>query len=767
MFASAKFHTEVTMMRSSKYLLVTSVLLLGAGTVESQPVKLGAGTYYASPKTDDRSVPKANMRTEAMLARAAPSSQWYSTLLYSDRPEAIFVQPITIRTTAKGLELSLPQKNVLVTERKDTVIQYPHHAPLVFSPEAFSPGPAKLAGAGDWSIDISMANGSDEMLVTVAHGMPYAQINISRGDLHLRLPEVPERVVHGTDSKVLALKTAGEDYAIFAPQGSVWEKVTETDWIVHLPAGKGYVSAAALPDGTAQTLALFERHAYAFLKDTSVAWKFDNQTSQVETTFHAETKIMEGQDNGPLLGLYPHQWHQNPSVAGKLGASYESIRGSIRLIEASQFTTKAPYNGFVPYWPGVSDGPHSGDLSDVIKSDVRNARRMMLEEGRGPYWQGKGLQRILQLMAVVEQQGDIETRNKLLSLVKSRAEQWLSGEGSTYFHYDKGQGTVASYPEEFFTVEQLNDHHFTYGYWIRSAAEIALRDPAWAKDDQWGGMIKLLVGDIANSKRGSADFPFIRNFDPYEGHSWASGIGMGEMGNNQESSSEAINAWAGIILWAEVTGDRELRDLGIYLYTSEIQAVNYYWFDIYGKVLPPEYKNVEVSQLFGGMIAHNTWWTDDPRQIKGINILPLTTSSTYLATNPDFVKRNVAILKPEISLWESRGKKINPPDIWQDIFAQYQGLVDPASGLAAWNRWGSVELGDTRSHALHWLLSLENMGAVDLSVTADVVLYSVFKQNDEHKTYLAYNAGKKPMDVHFSDGTVLNVAPSELGRLYR
>jgi endoglucanase Acf2 len=441
------------------------------------------------------------------------------------------------------------------------------------------------------------------------------------------------------------------------------------------------------------------------------------------------------------------------------------VRGKIRLLAASQFKTTATYTGFVPFWPGVADAARKTELSELTKTDQRNARRMMLEEGKGPYWQGKGLQRILKLMDVVEQQGDLEGRDRLLTLVKGRTEQWLAGEGSTYFHYDKGQGTVASYPEEFFTVEQLNDHHFTYGYWIRAAADIALRDPAWAAKDKWGGMVDLLIADIATAKRGGADFPFLRNFDPYEGHSWASGIGMGAMGNNQESSSEAVNAWAGLVLWGEINGNRELRDLGLYLYTTEIEAINHYWFDIYGKVLAPEYKNVEVSQVFGGMYAHNTWWIDDPRQIKGINILPITTVSTYLGRDPQFVKRSVDSLKPEIEIFKARGKSVNPPDIWQDIFAQYLGLADPALGLAQWNRWGSFELGDTRSHALHWLQSLKEMGTPDFTVTADTTLYAVFKRSDGGKTYLAYNAGKAPISVKFSDGKTLSVAPGTLARM--
>ena len=732
--------------------------------VNAQPVKLGAGSYFASPKSGDRVVPAAQFRSDELLKTAAQSAQWYSSVLYNPKPEALFVQPLTVRPTAAGLEFALPSKEVVPTERRDTEIRYPHRDPLQLSPVAFEPGQAKLAKASDWSVDISMARGADQMLVTLAHGSPYVAVQLSRGDVRLRLPAAAERIDAGADARVLALRVKGKAYALFGPTGVSWEQVSSSEWLGHLPAGKGYLSAAALPDEKAETLALLTRHAYAFIQETRVDWRFDAATSQVETTFKASTRTMEGADNGPLLGLYPHHWFNNPSVEAKLAAGYETVRGKIRLLAASQFKTSVKYHGFVPFWPGVSDPARKAELAELTKTDQRNARRMMLEEGRGPYWQGKGLQRILKLMDVVEQQGDLEGRDRLLALVKGRAEQWLAGEGSTYFHYDKAQGTVASYPEEFFTVEQLNDHHFTYGYWIRAAADIALRDPAWAASDKWGAMVDLLIADIATAKRGGADFPFLRNFDPYEGHSWASGIGMGEMGNNQESSSEAVNAWAGLVLWGEISGRTELRDLGLYLYTTEIEAVNHYWFDLHGKVFAPEYKNIEVSQVFGGMYAHNTWWIDDPRQIKGINILPITTVSTYLARDPQFVKRNVESLKPEIAIFKARGKSVNPADIWQDIFAQYLGLADPAQGLAQWNRWGSFELGDTRSHALHWLQSLQEMGTPDFTVTANTTLYAVFRRGDGGKTYLAYNAGKAPLSVSFSDGKLLTVAPGALAR---
>jgi endoglucanase Acf2 len=744
-------------------------LLLALRGVAAQPVKAGEGAYHLGPKAGDKGLPAAPLRTEAMLKQAAPTSQWYSTLIFNPKPFPIFVQPMTVRTTEQGFEMALPSKEVTTTDRRDTEVAFPHRDPLLLSPVGFEPGPAKLAGVGDWSIDISMARGADDMRVTVAHGNPYAYIQLTRGDLRVRLPAAGERVDGGTDPRVLALRIKGKAYALFAPTGARWEPVSASEWIARLPAGKHFVSAAVLPDDKAETLALLLRHAYAFVEGTRVQWRYDVPASQVETTFTATTRVMEGADNGPLYGLYPHHWFNNASVDGRLGPAYDTVRGKVRLLAAPQFKTTHPYVGFVPYWPGVGDSPRKAELADVMKTDLRNARRMMLPEGQSAYWQGKGLQRIMKLLDVHEQQGDKEGRDQLLAMLKKRMEEWLGGgDAKRYFFVDRTLGALASYPDEFFSIAEVNDHHFWYGYWIRVAAEIALRDPAWAAKERWGAMVDLMVADIATVERGRADFPFLRNFDPYEGHSWANGLGgvgeYGVHGNNQESSSEAINAWAGLILWGEVSGNRELRDLGAYLYATEAQAIDHYWFDAHGLVLAPEYKNVDVAQLFGGKYIHNTWWTDDPRQITGINLLPITTASTYIATHPQYVRKNLAALRDEQAIWAARGKKVDPPDIWQDVFAKYQSFADPAPALAQWNRWGAVELGETRSHTLHWLLSINEFGPPDPSVRADTPLYAVFKRADGKKTYLAFNTGKAPISVRFSDGQTLTVAPGALAR---
>ena len=50
-------------------------------------------------------------------------------------------------------------------------------------------------------------------------------------------------------------------------------------------------------------------------------------------------------------------------------------------------------------------------------------------------------------------------------------------------------------------------------------------------------------------------------------------------GNNQESSSEAVNAWAGLSLWARATGNRALAREAAWLLSSEAASARAYWVD--------------------------------------------------------------------------------------------------------------------------------------------------------------------------------------------
>lgn len=234
-------------------------------------------------------------------------------------------------------------------------------------------------------------------------------------------------------------------------------------------------------------------------------------------------------------------------------------------------------------------------------------------------------------------------------------------------------------------------------------------------------------------------------------HSWANGLGgvgeYGVYGNNQEIVVEAINAWAGLILWGEVTGNRELRDLGAYLYATEAQAIDHYWFDVHGLVLAlgvqERRRRAAVRRQVHPQHLVDRRPAPDHRHQPAADHDGVGVHGAAPRLHP----KEPRCPEDEQALWAARGKKVDPPDIWQDVFAKYLSMADPAAALAQWNRWGAVELGETRSPTLHSLLSLNELGTPDLGVTADTPLHWSSSAPTARRTYLAFNAGKAPVTV--------------------
>lgn len=741
----------------------STALSEGLGKVATQPKPTLFGSTAPQP-------PDAPFRTAAMLKQALPSNQWYSSVMFKQWSEPIHAHPATYRAGPEGFEIDYPHAALIAAGGRGNDIGYQHHAALTLAPTGFKPADARLDGTGDFSARIAMADTQGHTLfATILHGSPMSYYELDAGDMRIHLDGVvsPCAATGGAWLCVQIGQGPGQRaYAVFAPADAQWLNKTGSDPVIQFGPSGHFFSVAVLPDDSQATVDEFARHAFAFVTGTHVAWDYDAGHSRVISRFTADTKAMQQDQHTALLGLYTHQ-SRALSAEIKPAFHYDTVRGDIQVIAQNSFQTGYTYHGILPFWGGLQDNADHEHLQDILTGDAARAKNLYSSQiGSGSYWYGKALAATAQLMCVAEQQGDLTLRDNLLSSLKQHLEVWFKGDADNgYFVKSAKVGAMLAYPEEYGSVQHLNDHHFHYGYWINAAAQVALRDPVWAEQNHWGSMVNLLIADIATSEHGRADFPFIRNFDSYEGHSWASGDADFVDGNNQESSSEAVNAWAGLILWAEATHNTALRDLGIWLYTTETESISDYWFDQRHHVFAREYGKVVAAQVFGGRYSYNTWWTEEPRQIQGINLMPITPASLYLGRDPAYVMQFMSTLGPEKRAYLKRGMDDGTPnDIWQDILMSYYALAEPAAALEHWKPKGSVELGETRSHTLYWLLSLKEMGTPDYNITADTALYSVFHGKDGKLTYMAYNPDDTVMTVHFSDGTTLAVQPHSLKR---
>jgi len=725
-------------------------------------VLVGQGGYTttlppgARGPSDNRRKPARPYVTQR-LAAPVPTSDWWSSLVWKRRPEKpfsenLFAHPLAFRARADGLGISYPTRPAI--DPKGRSYHFHYAEDLVVSVAGLSAGEVRVDGFGDWTVTAVWPGPGATLKATIGHGLPCAYFTRTGGDVTVTFGEMPQ--IWHRRGPVAGVTVRGHHYGLFAPAGATWSG-TKTLRSALAP-GKDSFALGLLPARSAAALALFARHAFAFPAETRVLWGYDTARAALTTRYRVRADVREGTEGRTLLALYPHQWKHTDA---KMSAyTYVSPRGPMKLLapeagaRETTFTTKMTFGGILPGLPAAG----SDDSRRRIAQAVRAAAKADKPLGtRDTYWTGKALGRLAALAHVADQANLPQERNVFLARIKSELGDWFrppAGRRGKLFYYDKTFGTLIGYPASYGSDTDLNDHHFHYGYFILAAAAVARFDRDWARDEAFGGMVKLLIDDAACPRRGEKRFPYLRTFDPYAGHSWASGPAAFAAGNNQESSSESLNFAAGVVLWGAATGDRALRDLGIYLHETEVRAVQQYWFDVDRCVFPEGFRHSCLGILWGNGGAYATWWTANPEEIHGINFLPITGGSLYLGRRGDYVRRNYA------DLLATNG---GPEQQWRDLIWSFQALADAPAAAAKLERNSDYKptSGASRAHTMHWVQALKALGPPETAVTADVPTYAVFGK-DGKRTYVAWNPAGRPMTVSFSDGTKLRAAAGDL-----
>jgi endoglucanase Acf2 len=679
------------------------------------------------------------------------TNDWWSSLIWQydfgkkSNPYSapLYPHPLAMQAGGDGLRLGYPDQPE-VSERAYFFTLKPEvrvGAAGLDSPDT------KVKSYSDWTVTASWSDGALE--ATLGHGLPFVYLRARSSAVVEALQAASEIKL---DGETLAFNVGAHRWAAFAPRGSKW--VRDGDRFTSDLGSKGFYSVAILPDASAETLALFKRHAYAFITESRVEWSYSPERAQVKTTFEVKAEAMEkGESAEPLLALYRHQWLH--TAAPLTALSYASARGEMKLLEGRAFETAIPYHGVSPILP-VMKGADRAQLRALVADAAADDPLFPagLEGKKDTYWTGKSLGKVAVLAQLADQLGDAGLRDRLVTALANELEDWFDGRAPFLYYYDRTWSTLIGFPSGYFSGSQLNDHHFHNAHFVFAAATVAQFDPAWAQRDRWGGMVELLIQDAANWKRDDDRFPFLRNFDVYAGHSWANGPSFFNEGNNEESSSEDALFATAVALWGEATGDSAVRDLGVFLHAQLSTAIAQYWFDVDDAVFPKGFAHNTVGMLWSSGGKYDTWWTKEPIYVHGINFLPFTGGSLYLGVRPEYVKANYAAL-----VKKNRGEVQQ----WRDVIWMYLALADPqaASKLMETDRYLNTEFGHSRAWMRAWVETLASAGTIDPAVTADSATAFVLRK-DGVPTYVAHNPTSSERTVRFSDGAVVKAAPRTL-----
>lgn len=718
----------------------------------SGEVGAGAGSYSTVLPAGAIDV-QSNIYKTSNVTGKMPTNDWWSNTAWDQYSEAQYPHPLALKNQSEGIRIYYPGSRISANPGFVAGWMNDVHDFTVGHSGVASFSDSKVDGFNDWFVNVLYQQDSNSMNVSYGHGSPYVYFTYSGGNPELKFYTPPTVWSGNANSPVLGITMEGAHYALFGHTGSTWSGIGTKQLTNHLN-GKNYFSIAVLPDNSEATLNKFKQYAYAHVTDTKANYTVNESSSEVTTTFTVTTVAKEGNQSGTIFALYPHQWKNTQATT--LSYTYPSVRGTMKTVEGTSFQTKYKFNGVLPALP--DQGTYD---KTILNQYVNEAAAEVYTGSQDTYWIGKRLGKLATLAPIADQVGNTAAATQFRNEIKSRLENWLKAsdssgnlKSSNLFYYNSNWGTLIGYPDSYGTAVELNDHHFHYGYFIKAAAEIARTDATWASDSNYGSMIKLLIRDIASTDRSDSLFPYLRNFDPYAGHSWASGHARFGDGNNNESSSEAMNAWAGMILWGEATGNPSIRDAGIYLYATEMNAINEYWFDVDSTNHQQGFTSETASMIWGGKTVGNaTWWTSNPTEVHGINWLPFTSASLYLTQYPDYAERNYNALVAE------SGGNFNP---WEDLVLMYRSISNPSDAISKFNAASSSlspEVGNSKANIYQWIHTMNALGYADRTITANYPIYAVFNKNGE-KTYVAYNMTNTVKTVAFSDGYTLTMQPN-------
>jgi len=272
--------------------------------------------------------------------------------------------------------------------------------------------------------------------------------------------------------------------------------------------------------------------------------------------------------------------------------------------------TEAEADAEVDFYPASkpsADVVSQVGLLSTLQSDIDST--WSLNTGSW-YYDGKAYQKYASLCLMAADSavvGDDTTLLKsCLSKLEALVQPFVNNTMSVPLVYETTyKGIVTS---QIFTANDVNvefgngvynDHHYHYGYWITASAILKKLDPSWSGMAQLETMVWTLLRDVANPSSDDTHFPKFRHFSWFLGHSYSHGVTPMADGKDEESTSEDVNFYYGMMLWGKVTENSAVEDLGSLMLRLNARAVRTYFLMTSDNTIhPPQFVPNHVTGIF-------------------------------------------------------------------------------------------------------------------------------------------------------------------------
>ena len=354
---------------------------------------------------------------------------------------------------------------------------------------------------------------------------------------------------------------------------------------------------------------------------------------------------------------------------------------------------------------GVREDSHD-EIVSALSKDVEALNSSAVPTSS--YFYGKLIARAARLALIAEEIFSFEVIPKVRTFLKETIEPWLDGtfNGNGFLHDQKWGGIVTKQGSTDagadFGFGIYNDHHYHLGYFIYAIAVLAKLDPAWGR--KYKPQAYSLVADFMNlNTKSNSNYTRLRCFDLYTLHSWAGGLTEFVDGRNQESTSEAVNAYYSAALLGMAYGDAQLVGLGSTLTALEILGTQMWWHVKEGSNLYEEdftKENRIMGVLWANKRDSGLWFAPPEwRECRlGIQLLPLVPISEVLFSDVDYVKELVEWTLPALN-------RDGVGEGWKGFVYALQGIYDNEGALQKIRNLNGFDGGNSLTNLLWWIHS--------------------------------------------------------------
>jgi endo-1,3(4)-beta-glucanase len=565
-------------------------------------------------------------------AAPLPTNAFWQGMVSGGGNERVGFAPYQLKAAAAGLGVGL-----IGLQTTATVVLVPDQQQFMMGASA-SPTTHVVSAYDQFSVTMQYTVGAGTMTMPMVMGMPYVTVDYSNVTPKLSAGTTTFSKVNG----VTTSPASGTRFTLTLGDNSSW--VLYASAPITFSWNAGALTAAASFSGTlrvanvpAGNTAVLDAHAGAVPRGGTFDVSIGSDVARLHFNF-ATT------GSGPLLVMaMPHHLPRLQGAALQ-ALNYPSMTGTLQAVEGSTWTLRMPLSTITWGAPRAIDPARLAAVKAALTADAA------YDPGAGanadPYFGGKYLAKLARLALIADEVGDTASAAALRARLTPLAAKWLGGTNTAdNLVYETSWGGLVTVNGLANTGADFgqgiyNDHHYHYGYHLYAAAAVLKANPNAFTAAQMKGLLAM-VRDIANPSPNDPGFTQLRMFDLFRSHSWAHGLAYpdGGHGSDQESSSEAVNAWYGLQLLGVALGDQRMADLGRLLLSLELDGARTYWqIPAASTIYPAQFaQNARcVGQLFDQQVTFQTFFGAEPWKVYGIQMIPFTPVSELLI-NPTWI----------------------------------------------------------------------------------------------------------------------------------